>query len=140
MIKCVNFAEYQDEIVGMMMDMIHLEPQPVDIPIQTYVQLQDMGILHPILWFDGDVIKGVALVCVGQSMRNAQIMDASTDVLWVKPDYRGNSDIFMAGIKEYLHSIGINYLMVSSRECVPIDKFLLKNNFKPLERVFYCEI
>ena len=33
-VKQVKFADYQHEITAMMMDMLHLEPQAVDIPIQ----------------------------------------------------------------------------------------------------------
>ena len=83
-VKQVKFADYQHEIVPMMMDMLHLEPQAVDIPIQYYINIDEAGVLKPLLWLDGDVIKGVALMFVSTSMRNEALLDAQTDVLWVK--------------------------------------------------------
>lgn len=140
MIKQVSFEQYQDEIVSMMLDMTHLEPQEVQIPVARYIELDDMGILKPFLWFDAGMVKGVALLFVSPSLRNLTIVDASTDVLWVKPEHRGNSQVFMDGIKCLLKEMGVNYWMVSSRDSHPIDDFLIKNDFDPLERVFYCEV
>ena len=40
-VRQVKFAEYQAEITAMMLDMLHLEPQPVDIPIQYYINIDD---------------------------------------------------------------------------------------------------
>lgn len=140
MIKQVSFEQYQDEIVSMMLDMTHLEPQEVQIPVARYIELDDMGILKPFLWFDAGMVKGVALLFVSPSLRNLTIVDVSTDVLWVKPEHRGNSQVFMDGIKCLLKEMGVNYWMVSSRDSHPIDDFLIKNDFDPLERVFYCEV
>lgn len=140
MIKQVKFADYQTEITSMMLDMLHLEPQPVEIPIQYYINIDEAGVLKPMLWLDGDVIKGVALIYVSTSMRNESLIDAQTDVLWVKPEYRGNSSEFIDGIRSHLKEIGVNYWYASSRDSAPIDKFLERNNFKPLEKLYYCEV
>ena len=140
MIKQVKFADYQDEITAMMMDMLHLEPQAVDIPVARYLELDEMGVLKPFVWFDGDTIKGIALLFVSPSLRNQSIIDASTDVIWVKPEYRGNSSEFIDGIRAQLKAIGVNYWYVSSRESHPIYGFLIKNNFKPLETVYFSEV
>ena len=140
MIKQVKFAGHQDEIVSMMMDMLHLEPQTVDIPIQYYIDIDEAGVLKPMLWVDGDAIKGVALIFVSTSMRNENLLDAQTDVLWVKPEYRGNSSEFIDGIRSHLKDMGVNHWYASSRDTAPIDSFLIKNKFKPLERLFYCEV
>lgn len=140
MIKQVKFADYQAEITAMMMDMLHLEPQKVDIPVERYIELNEMGVLRPMLWFDGDTVKGVALLFISPSLRNPMIIDASTDVIWVKPEYRGNSSDFISGIKTYLSDIGVDYWYVSSRDNAPIEGFLEKNNFEPLERLYFCEV
>ena len=139
-VRQVKFAEYQPEITAMMLDMLHLEPQPVEIPIQYYINIDEAGVLKPMLWFDGDVIKGVALIFVSTSMRNEALLDAQTDVLWVKPEYRGNSSEFIDGIRSHLKEIGVNFWYASSSDTSPIDSFLIKNKFKPLERLFYCEV
>ena len=139
-VKQVSFAEYQGDITAMMLDMLHLEPQPVDIPTQRYIELDEMGVLKPFMWFDGDVAKGVALLFVSPSLRNQGIVDASTDVIWVKPEYRGNSQAFIDGIKEQLKQMGVNYWYISSRDSHPIDRFLTKNNFEPLERLYFCQL
>lgn len=139
-VKQVKFADYQHEIVPMMMDMLHLEPQAVDIPIQYYINIDEAGVLKPLLWLDGDMIKGVALMFVSTSMRNETLLDAQTDVLWVKPEYRGNSSEFIDGIRSHLKEMGVHYWYAASRDSAPIDSFLTKNNFKPLERLFYCEV
>jgi len=140
MIKQVKFADYQKDITSMMMDMLHLEPQKVDIPVDRYTELDEMGVLKPFIWADGDTIKGVALLFVSPSLRNQSILDASTDVVWVKPEYRGNSSYFIKGIKLRLKCMGVDYWYVSSRDSHPIDKFLTNNNFKPLERLYFCEV
>ena len=140
MIKQVRFADYQREITAMMMAMLHLEPQTVDIPVLRYIELDDMGVLKPFAWFDGDTIKGIALLFVSPSLRNQSIVDASTDVIWVKPEYRGNSSEFIDGIRAQLKAMGVNYWYTSSRDTTPIDGFLAKNNFKPLERLYFCEV
>lgn len=140
MIKIVDFAEYQGEIVAMMGAMLHLEPQPVDIPIGRYIQLQELGYLLPFLWLEGETVKGVALLFKSHSLRNNAIYHVSTDVLWVKPEHRGNSGEFIDGIRQTLKEMGVNYWMVSSRDSHPITHFLEKNNFSPLERVYFCEI
>ena len=140
MIKPIRFADYQQEITKMMMDMLHLEPQTVDIPIERYIELDEMGVLKPFAWFDGDTIKGIALLFVSPSLRNQSIVDASTDVIWVKPEYRGNSGDFIGGIKVQLKAMGINYWYISSRDSHPIDGFLNKNNFTCLEQVYFCEV
>lgn len=140
MIKQVKFADYQHEITSMMMDMLHLEPQAVDIPVQRYIELDDMGVLRPMLWLDGDIVKGIALLFVSPSLRNQSIVDASTDVVWVKPEHRGNSSEFIDGIRAQLKVMGVNYWYISSRDTAPIDKFLNKNNFEPLERLYFCEV
>ena len=67
MIKQVKFADYQDEITAMMMDMLHLEPQTVDIPVARYLELDEMGVLKPFAWFDGAIIKAVALLFISPS-------------------------------------------------------------------------
>lgn len=139
-IRQVSFAEYQGEITAMMLDMLHLEPQPVDIPVRRYIELDEMGVLKPFMWFDGDVAKGVALLFVSPSLRNQAIVDASTDVIWVKPEYRGNSHIFIEGIKEQLKQMGVDYWYISSRDSHPTDRFLTKNNFEPLERLYFCQL
>ena len=140
MIKQVKFADYQDEITAMMMAMRHLEPQTVNISVVRYIELDEMGVLKPFAWFDGDTIKGIALLFVSPSLRNQAIIDASTDVIWVKPEYRGNSKYFVTGIKRRLKLMGVNYWYVSSRESHPIYGFLIKNNFKPLETVYFSEV
>ena len=140
MIKQVEFATYQDAIVSMMMAMLHLEPQPVEIPIDRYIELDELGVLKPFAWFDGDTIKGVALLFVSPSLRNPAIIDASTDVIWVKPEYRGNSSEFIDGIRAQLKAMGVKYWYISSRDSSPIDRFLTKNNFEPLERLYFCEV
>lgn len=139
-VKQVSFAEHQGDITAMMLDMLHLEPQPVDIPVKRYIELDEMGVLKPFMWFDGDVAKGVSLLFVSPSLRNQTIVDASTDVIWVKPEYRGNSHIFIEGIKDQLKQMGVNYWYVSSRDSHPIDRFLTKNNFEPLERLYFCQL
>ena len=140
MIKQVKFADYQDEITEMMMDMLHLEPQTVDIPVARYLELDEMGVLKPFVWVDGAIIKAVALLFISPSLRNQSIIDASTDVIWVKPEYRDNSSEFIDGIKRRLKLMGVNYWYISSRDTAPIDGFLTKNNFKPLERLYFCEV
>jgi len=140
MIKQVKFADYQDEITAMMMDMLHLEPQTVDIPVARYLELDEMGVLKPFVWVDGAIIKAVALLFISPSLRNQSIIDASTDVIWVKPEYRGNSSKFIDGIRAQLKAMGVNYWYVSSRESHPIYGFLTKNNFKPLETVYFSEV
>lgn len=140
MIKQVKFADYQDEITSMMMDMLHLEPQTVDIPVERYIELDEMGVLKPFAWFDGDTIKGIALLFVSPSLRNQAIVDASTDAIWVKPEYRGNSSEFIDGIRAQLKAMGVNYWYISSRDTAPIDGFLKKNNFTCLEQVYFCEV
>lgn len=140
MIKQVSFADHKDAIVSMMMAMLHLEPQTVDIPVERYIELDEMGVLKPFAWFDGDTIKGIALLFVSPSLRNQSIVDASTDVIWVKPEYRGNSSEFIDGIRAQLKTMGVNYWYISSRDTAPIDGFLTKNNFKPLERLYFCEV
>lgn len=140
MISQVRFADYQDEITSMMMDMLHLEPQKVDIPIERYIELDEIGILKPFIWKEGDAIKAVALIFVSPSLRNQSIVDASTDVIWVKPEYRGNSKYFINAIKYRLKRMGVKYWYVSSRDSHPIDGFLTKNNFKSLERLYFCEV
>lgn len=140
MIKQVKFADYQDEITAMMMDMLHLEPQKVVIPVERYCELCDMGVLKPFIWTDGDTVKALALLFVSPSLRNQSIVDASTDVIWVKPEYRGNSSEFIDGIRAQLKAMGVNYWYISSRDTAPIDGFLTKNNFKPLETVYFSEV
>ena len=140
MIKQVSFADHKDAIVSMMMAMLHLEPQTVDIPVSRYIELDEMGVLKPFAWFDGETIKGIALLFVSPSLRNQAIVDASTDVIWVKPEYRGNSSEFIDGIRAQLKAMGVNYWYISSRDTAPIDGFLTKNNFKPLERLYFCEV
>ena len=140
MIKQVEFATYQDAIVSMMMAMLHLEPQPVEIPIDRYIELDELGVLKPFAWFEGDTIKGVALLFVSPSLRNPAIIDASTDVIWVKPEHRGNSSEFIDGIRAQLKAMGVKYWYISSRDTAPIDRFLTKNNFEPLERLYFCEV
>ena len=139
-VKQVKFADYQAEITAMMMDMLHLEPQPVEIPIQYYINIDEAGVLKPMLWFDGDVIKGVALIFVSTSMRNEALLDAQTDVLWVKPEYRGNSSEFIDDMRSHLKEIGVNFWYASSRISHPIDGFLERNQFKPIEKLYYCEV
>lgn len=139
-IKQVKFADYQSEITAMMMDMLHLEPQAVDIPIQYYINIDEAGVLKPLLWLDGDVVKGVALIFVSTSMRNETLLDAQTDVLWVKPEYRGNSSEFIEGMRSHLKEMGVHYWYAASRISHPIDGFLERNQFKPLEKLYYCEV
>lgn len=140
MIKRIDFADYQYEVTTMMMAMLHLEPQTVDIPVARYIELDEMGVLKPFAWFDGETIKGIALLFVSPSLRNQAIVDASTDVIWVTPEYRGNSSEFIDGIRAQLKAMGVNYWYISSRNTAPIDGFLTKNNFKPLERLYFCEV
>lgn len=142
MIKLASFKRYQKDITSMMMDMLHLEPQPVDIPVERYIELQKMGYLLPFLWLDDDepIIKGVALLFKTQSLRNNAVCHVSTDVIWVKPEYRGNSSEFIDDIRLMLKDMGVDYWMISSRDTHPIDKFLEKNNFDPLERVYFCQL
>ncbi|MGP5531221.1 hypothetical protein ACTXMK_05375 [Psychrobacter celer] len=140
MIKQVKFAQHKKAIVSMMMDMLHLEPQTVDIPVARYIELDDMGVVKPFAWFDGDTIKGIALLFVSPSLRNEVVLDAQTDVIWVKPEYRGNSSEFIDGIRAQLKTIGVSYWYISSRDTAPIDGFLTKNNFEPLERLYFCEV
>lgn len=139
-VKQVNFADYQDDITAMMMDMLHLEPQAVDIPAARYCELDELGVLKPFAWFDGETVKGVALLFISPSLRNQAIIDASTDVIWVKPEHRGNSSDFIDGIRAQLKAMAVDYWYISSRDTAPIDGFLTNNNFEPLERLYYCEV
>lgn len=139
MIKLVDFVEYQDEIMAMMMEMAHLEPYDLNIQADDYIKLQEMGVLLPFLWI-GDDIKGVALLFKSPSLRNPDIIDVSTDVIWVKPQYRFGSHVFINGIKKQLKKMDVDYWVVSSRVNAPIDGFLMALDFKPLERVFYQKL
>lgn len=138
--KQVKFKEHQDEIVAMMNDMLHLEPQIVNIPTDYYCKLESIGILKTFLLQDGAIIKGVILVCITPSLRNIAINVAQTDVLWVKPQYRGKSSEFISKVRQELANMGVNYWYVSSRLVAPIDRFLIKNQFEALETVFYQKI
>lgn len=142
MIKQVKFADYQDEITSIMMDILHLEPQTVDIPVARYCELDELGVLKPFIWTNNadNEVKAVALLFISPSLRNQSIVDASTDVLWVKPKHRGNSAYFINGIKHRLKRMGVNYWYAASRDSAPIGGFLEKNNFKPLERLYFCEV
>ena len=140
MISQVSFADYQTAITSMMMDMLHLEPQTVNIPVERYIELDEMGVLKPFIWKDGDTIKAVALIFISPSLRNHAIVDASTDVIWVKPEYRGNSQYFIKAIKYRLKRMGVNNWYISSRDSHSIDGFLTKNGFKPLEKLYFCEV
>lgn len=142
MIRQVKFADCQDEITAMMMEMLHLEPQMVDIPVERYCELDDMGVLKPFIWTDDvdNEVKAVALLFVSPSLRNQLIIDASTDVLWVKPEHRGSSSEFIDGIRAQLKTMGVSYWYISSRDSAPIEGFLEKNNFEPLERLYFCEV
>lgn len=140
MIKQVKFADHKDDIVSMMMAMLHLEPQTVDIPVARYIELDDMGVVKPFIWLDGDTVKGVAVLFVSPSLRNEAVLDAQTDVIWVKPEYRGNSSAFIEGIRSQLKEMGVSYWYISSRDSAPIDSFLTRNEFKPLERLYYSEV
>lgn len=140
MIKLVRFADYQDDITSMMLEMLHLEPQPVNIPIERYIELDGMGIVKPFIWTDGAIIKAVAVLFISPSLRNGGLVDAATDVLWVKPEHRGNSSYFITGIKHQLKAMGVNYWYISSRNSHPIDNFLIKNEFKPLETLYFKEL
>lgn len=140
MIKSVKFAEYSAPITAMMRDMLHLEPLKLDIPIDRYTELCEMGVLKSFLWVEADAIKGVALIFVSPSLRNGALINASTDVIWVKPEHRGNSKYFIDAIGYRLKHIGVDYWYISSRDTAPIDGFLLKNSFKPLEQMYYKEV
>lgn len=140
MVQQIAFIDYQSAITSMMMEMLHLEPQTVEIPIERYIELDEMGVLKPFIWKDGDIIKAVALIFVSPSLRNQSTIDASTDVIWVKPEYRGNSKYFINAIKYRLKRMGVNGWYISSRDSHPIDGFLKKNNFTRLERVYFCEV
>ena len=142
MIKQVKFADYQDEITSMMMDMLHLEPQTVDIPVERYCELDDMGVLKPFIWTDDadNEVKAVALLFISPSLRNEAVLDAQTDVIWVKREHRGSSSDFIDGIRAQLKTMGVDYWYISSRDTAPIDGFLTKNNFELLERLYFCEV
>lgn len=140
MIKQIKFSDYEDEITSIMMAMLHLEPQTVDIPVERYIELDEMGVLKPFAWFEGNTIKGITLLFVSPSLRNQAVIDASTDVIWVKPEYRGNSSEFIDGVRAQLKVMGVNYWYISSRDSHPIDGFLTKNNFTCFEQVYFCEV
>lgn len=140
MIKLVKFADYVTEITGMMHQMEHLEPIDVDIPVRRYVELCDAGILKSFLWVDGHIVKGVALIFVSPSLRNSKHINASTDVIYVKAEHRGNSKYFADAIAYRLKRMDVKYWYVSSRDNAPIDAFLTKNNFKKLEQLFIKEL
>lgn len=124
-----------------MLDMRDIEPQPVSIPTERYQELNDMGVLWVITWrAKNKALKGVVLLFVSPSLRNDAILDAATDVLYVAPQYRGNSKVFIAGVKQLLKQKKVNYWYVSSRDKKPIAGFLEKTGFEPLERLFYCKL
>lgn len=140
MIKRVKFADHVDTITAMMTDMLHLEPVKVNIPVPRYIELCEADILHSYLWYEGSTVKGVALIMVSPSLRNGAIINAGTDVIWVKPEHRGNSKFFIKAIAYRLKHAGVNYWYVSSRHNAPIDSFWRANDFTPLEQLFYKEL
>lgn len=134
----VDFGEYQDEILPLMQEMAELEVQPLDINVAAYLSAGE--ILKTFVWLADETVVGVALIIASASLRNRHIIDAGTDVLYIKPAYRGRGADFISAIKDKLTKQGVSYWYVSSRHIKPIGKFLERQGFCELETVYYQQL
>lgn len=115
-------------------DTIKLDPD-----WKEYARLDMAGILHIFTARDESGLVGYCVVMISKSMHHKGHVFASTDVLYIKPDYRKSS----AGAQlirfadNYCKDSGVSLMTLNMKTEFPFDGLMVRMGFNLIERVYH---
>jgi len=115
-------------------DTIKLDPD-----WKEYATLDSCGILHIFTARNEGELVGYCVVMVSRSIHHKGHIFASTDVVYIKPEYRKSSagSELIEFAEDYCKSSGASLMTINMKTEFPFDKLLLRLGFGLIERVYH---
>jgi len=115
-------------------DTIKLDPD-----WKEYATLDSCGILHIFTARNEGELVGYCVVMVSRSIHHKGHIFASTDVVYIKPEYRKSSagSELIEFAEGYCKSSGSSLMTINMKTEFPFDKLLLRLGFDLIERVYH---
>jgi GNAT superfamily N-acetyltransferase len=105
-----------------------------NLDIHAIVSMVDARMAKIFVVENGSRIVGFSFVSINRNFFRADIKEAECQVVYIKPDYRGNGTAskFLYFIECMLKHDGIDRLIVSSNLSVSLERFYRVQGFKSL--------
>ena len=106
---------------------------------KEYALLDSLGILHIFAARKDGQLIGYCVVMISKSIHHKDHVFASTDVIYVKPEYRktatGSELIQFA--ESHCKENGVSLMTLNMKTQFPFDKLMTRMGFNLLERVYH---
>lgn len=106
---------------------------------REYSRLDQEGILHIFAARDNGKLIGYCVVMISKSIHHKHHIFASTDVIYVKPEYRksatGSELIIFA--EKHCKENGVSLMTLNMKTEYPFDNLMVKLGFNLIERVYH---
>lgn len=142
-IEIVNPAEYMLNVMPLLRDNwaetgFDFEFNP---SVEAYQRLYDAGFLFALAAFDGDEIIGYCAMTVIPHMHNPDVVFASNDALYVRPDHRGITSVRLIKAAEVeAKQRGASRFLWHTRAGTPMAGMLERRGYKPVDVTVMKEI
>lgn len=106
---------------------------------REYARLDQQGILHIFTARDEGNLIGYCVVMISRSVHHKDHVFASTDVIYVKPDYRKTatgSDL-ISFAEKFCNENNVSLMTLNMKTEYPFDNLMLRMGFNLIERVYH---
>ena len=106
---------------------------------EQYAVLDQANILRVFTARDNDNLVGYCVVLIAKSIHHKSHTFASTDVIYIKPEYRQSktgSDLIQYAEK-HCRENGVSLMTLNMKIEFPFDNLMLRMGFNLLERVYH---
>ena len=106
---------------------------------EQYALLDQAGILRVFTARDNKKLVGYCVVMISKSIHHKDHTFASTDVIYIKPEYRQSktgSDLIKYA-EEHCIEQGVSLMTLNMKTEFPFDNLMLRMGFNLLERVYH---
>lgn len=102
--------------------------------LEAYQRLYDAGLLFALVAFDGDEVIGYCAMTVIQHLHNPDVVFASNDALYVRPDHRGITSVrLIQAAEKEAKQRGASRFLWHTRAGTPMAAMLERRGYKPVD-------
>lgn len=114
------------------------EVAPLNVDVDKYRQLYDLGLLSVVTARDGDRLIGYCIDSIGAGLHCKSTLFAVNDAIFVHPDYRGTLVAYrmVSEVKRELISLGVQIHMIHMKSNKPFKRLVEKQGYDQLEMVY----
>lgn len=106
---------------------------------REYARLDQQNILHIFTAKDEGKLIGYCVVMISRSIHHKDHVFASTDVIYVKPEYRKTStgSDLISFAEKHCKQNGVSLMTLNMKTEYPFDNLMIRMGFNLIERVYH---